>query len=248
MLNSILTLFAILGGIGVVVTLIVGIRSLFRRPQIRFNLFDRAKITLYNESTTQRLFIISAPIANTKKGFFGDSAKKTIGMIHYRAPTEEENDFVGLNTAISLPWLNNYSQKIKVSGKLDTEEEIREALEKTLFDRTENNIPQGMGNHLAVAYTIEKTNKMFLASNPPIQIEFPKYKKNRTQFAMCSLRLSIAGENIPSTISKGTFIMANRWDNFTVPEKIVTEKTPSKIRNFLLRLGIGKNQEILGND
>jgi hypothetical protein len=49
-----------------------------------------------------------------------------------------------------------------------------DALEKHLFERKETNIPQGRTCALAVAFGIEKTNKMFFASNLPIELTLSK--------------------------------------------------------------------------
>ena len=114
------------------------------------------------------------------------------------------------------------------------------------FDRRERDIPQGRGEHLVVAYGIEKVNKLFFASNPPAEIPLSSPKKRRIDFTVCPLRLEVAGENLSSTFSEGTVIIANSWNNLTIPKRVTTIMTPSKIRNLLLRIGIGREVKVLG--
>ena len=243
MFDSILIIVPIVGAI---VGVLVGIRTLRKRPHIIFSLFKKAEISIYNEENEEKISLLSAPIANEKKRYFGDTAKKVSAMVLYRAPTNDGK--LGLNASISLPWIDFYGTRTRIVGPLKTEKDIQRALENHFFDRKERDIPQGRGEHLAVAYGIKKVNKLFLASNPPIEIPLPPPKKRGKELRVCFLALEVAGENLSSTVSEGTMIIADRWDNYGYPKKVTTLKTPSKIRNLLLRMGVGREVKVLGSE
>ncbi len=231
--------------VGAIVGVLVGIRTQLKRPHILFSLFKKAEISIYNEENEEKISLLSAPIANEKKQYFGDVAKKVSALVLYRAPTNDGK--LGLNASIDLPWLDSYGTRIRIVGQLKTEKDVQRALENYLFDRKERDIPQGRGEHLAVAYGIKKVNKLFLASNPPIEILLPPPKKRGKELWGCFLALEVAGENLASTVSDGTMIIADRWNNLTFPKKVTTLKTSSKIRNLLLRMGVGREVKVLGS-
>jgi len=231
--------------VGAIVTVLVGMRTLRKRPHIIFSLLKKAEISIYNEENEEKISLLSAPIANEKKRYFGDTAKKVSAMVLYRAPSNDSK--LGLNASIGLPWLDSYGTRTRVVGQLKTEKDIQRALENHFFDRKERDIPQGRGEHLVVAYGIKKVNKLFLASNPPIGIPLPPPKKRGKELHSCFLALEVAGENLSSTVSGGTMLIVDSWDNFTFPKKAITVKTPSRIRNLLLRMGIGREVKVLGS-
>jgi hypothetical protein len=187
--------------------------------------------------------LLTAPIANEKK-VFGDTARKVSGLILYRVP-EDENPF-GPSASSEIPWIGFYGTQVRVNGQLKSDKDIQSALESSVFDRKERDIPQGRGEHLVVAYGIEKANKLFLASNPPIEIPLPPLNEKGMKLHTCSLRLEVAGENLESTVSDGTMIVADSWNNIGVSSEIKTLRTPSKIKNLLIRMGIGQDAKILG--
>jgi len=245
MFDSIPVIITIITVTGTIIAVFIGIRTLLKSPHITFSLFKKAEISIYNQENEENITLLTAPIANEKKRYFGDTAKKVSAMVIYRAPFNDNQ--LGLNASISLPWLDSYGIRTRIVGKLISEKDIKRALENHFFDRKDRDIPQGRGEHLAVAYGIEKVNKLFFASNPPIEIPLPPPKKRGTDFTVCPLRLEVAGENLSSTVSEGTVIMANSWNNLAVPKKVTTIKTPSKIRNLLLRMGIGREVKVLGS-
>lgn len=247
MFDWITVIVGIIGVIGSAIGAFVGLRTLLKKPHIVFSLPKKAEISLYNEESDENLTLLMAPVANKKKLGFGDVAKKVSAMVIYRAPVDDKK--VGLNANIEVPWLKSFGSRTKIAGQLNSEEDIGRALEDRLFDRKERDIPQGRGEHLAVAYGIEKTNKLFLASNPPIEIPLPSPKKQQMGFRMsaCPLRLEVAGENLSSTLSEGTVIVGDSWKNWGFPERVETMWTPSRLRNLLLRLGFGREVKILGS-
>lgn len=245
MLDLIPVIAGIIGITGGVIGAFVGLRALLRKPHIIFSLPKKAKISFYNEENEENITLLMAPVANKKKLGFGDVAKKVSAMVIYRAPADDNK--WRLNANIDLPWLKSFGTRTKIVGQLNSEEDIRKALEDHLFDRKEREIPQGRGEHLAVAYGVEKTDKLFLASNPPIGIPLPPPKKRQTAYTSCPFRLEVAGENLSSTVSEGTMIVGNSWNNWSIPEKVTTLWTPSRFRNILLCLGFGREVKVLGS-
>lgn len=146
---------------------------------------------------------------------------------------------------IGLPWLESFGTRTRVFEQLESEEDILRALEAHLFERKDMDIPQGREKYMAVAYGIEKTDKLFLASSPPIEIPLPPPEKRQEMFTSCPLRLEVAGENFQSTYSEGTVIIANSWVNWSIPSEVRTIMTPSKIRNLLIRIGFGRKVKVI---
>lgn len=238
---SVVTVSATVAGTGI--ALFVVISALGKKPHIVFSLFNKTEITLHNQKTKEKVTLLTAPVANEKK-VFGDTAKKVSGLVLYRVP-ENENPF-GPSASSEIPWISFYGTQVRVNGQLKSDRDIQSALEDYLFDRKERDIPQGRGEYLVVAYGIEKVNKLFLASNPAIEIPLPTLKEKGTKLHTCSLRLEVAGENLKSTVSDGTMIFADSWNNIGVPSEIKTLRTPSRIKNLLIRIGIGRDAKILG--
>lgn len=245
MFDSLLLLIPIAAGIAAIMGAIVTIMTLRKRPHIFFSLFNRTEISIYNDETEQRISLLTAPIGNEKKRFFGETAKKLSAMLIYEAPPNSGRySHVG---NLSLPWVvGSYKPRIKTSRPLKSESNIQKALEHLLFDWKERDIPQGRGDNLAVAYGIEKVNKLFFATKPVLGIPLPSTKKQGARFAVAFIRLEIAGDNLASTLSDMTLIMASNWKDMNFPEKATIVKTPSKLRNFLLRIGFGREVKILG--
>jgi hypothetical protein len=229
-----------------IITASVGLRTLLKGPHITFSL-QKADFCLYNREHEERISLLLAPVANKKQRFFGETAKKVSASVIFRAPCDGER--LGLNASAGLPWMKSFGSRQKIVEQLRSEEDIQSALEDHLFDRTERDIPQGRGEYLIVAYGIEKTNKLYLASNPPIEIPLPPHvkalKKPKIVFTGCFFRLEIAGENLPSTLSEGSVIFGDSWSNWSFPAKVTTIRTPSKFRNLLLRLGIRQEVKVL---
>lgn len=224
----------------------VGLRTLLKAPHITFSL-QKADFRLYNREHEERISLLLAPVANKKQFFLGEMAKKASALVLFRAPSEDK--WPGLNASAGLPWMKSLGGRQKIDEQLKSEDDIQQALEDHLFDRTERDIPQGRGEYLVVAYGIEKNNKLYLASNPPIEILLPPpvkvSKKPKIAFPACFFRLEIAGENLPSTLSEGSVIFGESWSDWWFPAKVITMRTPSKFRNLLLRLGIGREIKVL---
>lgn len=228
-----------------IIGLVVKILTLRKRPHIFFSLFNRAEISIYNEEDEERISLVTAPIGNEKKRFFGETAKKVSAMLIYEAPSGERqySNICNLN----LPWVvGSYPPRIKTKSPLKSERDIQKALEQKLFDWKERDIPEGRGDHLVLAYGIEKGNKVFFATKPAIGIPLPSTKKRGAQFTVAFLRLEVAGENLASTLSNFTFIMASKWDDINVPTNLIKVSTPSRLRNFLLRIGLCREVKVLG--
>jgi hypothetical protein len=229
-----------------IVTFIVGIFALryyLKKPHIKFSL-DRADVSLSNDEKEERITLLLAPITNEKQ-FLGDTAKGVTGCVFYRAPGV--NHGIGLASA-GLPWSKPFSKSIKTDNKLQSEQDIQNALENSLFNRITKDIPQGRRETLVVAYGIELTNKMFLASIIPIEFPLPKSSKNQKIMHGCFIRLEVAGENLPSTVSDGTVIIGDSWTNWSFPAEITKIRTPNRFENLLLRLGIGRKQKVLASE
>ena len=240
MFDTALIVFSIAG---TVFGVFVGIRTLFKKPRIDFSL-DKTIVTLYNGKKEQKVALLIAQIANKRKRVLGDVAKGITSCVLYRAPIED--DYIGLNSSIGLPWLENFKSRTRVSGNLDTQEEIVNALENCLFERKESDLPQGRARGLAVVYGLESTNKLFLASNPAIEIPLPpKDIDPKAVFSACFFRLEIAGENLPSTQSEGSVIIANSWSTWTFPERVETTHSTDKFENFLLGIGRGRKTKVI---
>lgn len=238
----------ILGAITVtaaVSTVLVCLRTFLRGPHIGFEL-EKAEISFDNPEGVQNATLLIARIANQKRRFVGDTARKLSGMIRYRAPSE--NDWRGLNASAGLPWLRPSQAHIRIDKKLRLDEDFEAIFETRLFERMEKDIPQGRGEILAVAYGIEQTNRLFFASNPPIEIPLPPPEEHEIIFASCPLRLEVAGENLSSKSSEGTVILVKSWKEWTHPKTVMTLQTPSRIRNLLLRVGIGRKIKVLGSE
>lgn len=245
MFDLILVMFSTIGAIGAIVAIIIGIRTLLKHPFIFFNLFKRTEITIYNGREEEKIALLSAPIGNKKKRFFGDTAKKISVNVLYYAPSKDGKVRPHSN---EIPWLYSYGTRIEIEGTLRTRRDIQKALEKHFFNREKLDIPQGRGEHLAVAYGIEKSNKMFLATNPPIELPLPPHQNRWKVMHSYTLALEVAGENLPSSQSRSTVLFAFNWNNFSVPKRVTAIYTPNKIRNFLLSIGIGREKKVLGSD
>lgn len=227
---------------GILVGVYTGLLSL-KKPHLSFSI-DKAKTTLFNEKNEEEnISLLIAYVANKRKHNLGDVAKGITACVCYRAP--DNNTQWGLNASIGLPWLENFTTRTKIPEKLKSQEDIVNGLEKHLFTRKEVDLPQGRTGGLAVAFGIERTNSMFLASNPPIEIQLPSADEPNVAFAACFIRLEVAGENIPSTLSEGTVIVAKKWNEWTFPTEVEAVSTPSSFKNMLLRLGIGKRQKVI---
>ena len=238
--------YIIVGTIAAIIGATVGLRTLLKHPHITFSL-QKVDFCLCSRGCEERISLLLALVVNKKRRFFGEIAKKVSASVIFRAPSDDE--WPGLNASAGLPWMRPFGSRQKIAEQLKSEEDIQQALENHLFDRTERDIPQGRGECLIVAYGVEKTNKLYLASNPPIEIPLPHTvkapSKPKIVLTGCFFRLEIAGENLPSTLSEGSIILGNSWNNWSVPSKVITIRTPSKLRNLLLRLGICREVKVL---
>ena len=236
----------IVGTIAAIIAASVGLRTLLKGPHIIFSL-QKADFCLYNTEHEERISLLLASVGNKKQRFLGEMAKKVSVLVVFRVPSRDK--WPGLNASALIPYFKSFGGRQKIVEQLASEEDIQQALEDYSFDRTERDIPQGRGEYLTVAYGIEKTNKLYLASNPPIEIPLPPHvkatKKPKSHFTACFFRLEIAGENLPSTLSEGSVIFGDSWNNWSFPVKVTTLHTPSKFRNLLLRLGIRREARIL---
>lgn len=247
MLDSAIVIITIFGTIIGIIVAIIKILSIQKSPHIFFPYFKHSEITFSNGKNEEKISLMIAPIGNRRRRFFGDVAKKISVMLIYEAP-DEKGAFSHLGN-LSLPWVSNsYRPKIVTENPLNSSIDIQKTLEKNLFHWKERDIPQGRGENVIVAYGIEKTNKIFFATKPALEIILPKdrEKKKGLVCIMARLRLEIAGENLPSTLSNFTCILASNWNDMNYPEKITLVKTPNKLRNFLLRLGFRKDVKLLG--
>lgn len=235
----------IVGILSLIVAITLGIRTLRKRPFIFFQLFRKTEMTIANGKRKEKIALLSAPVGNKVRSFFGDTAKKTSVNVLYEARSQDGKVQV---YAGEMPWLNTYGTRIEIKDQLENQKDIQDALEKHLFCREKRDIPQGRGEHLAVAYGIEKTNRLFLATKPPIEITLPSKQNRRLKMHASRLALEIAGENLSSTVSRMTMIIAIDWNNFTFPKKMELIYAPSRFRRILLRLGIGRETKILGSD
>jgi len=57
--------------------------------------------------------------------------------------------------------------------------------------------------------------------------------------------LEVAGENLASVYMNGNCIFAESWDNWSYPISAETIHTPSRIQNFLIRLGFKRKIKVL---
>lgn len=141
MFDLITIIVSIFGISGAIITVIVGIRTLRKRPRITFSL-KKVEISLNAQEHEEKVTLLLAPVGNEKQRFTGDVAKKVSGMVLYRAPIDDGT--VGLNASIDLPWIKtSFGASIRTVKQLKSEEDIQLALEEHLFDRKERDIPQG---------------------------------------------------------------------------------------------------------
>ena len=226
------------------VTILVGLRTFRRGPHIGFAL-DKTELFFDNPKDTQNVTLLIAYISNKKRRFLGDTAKKLSGRVLYRTPSKD--NWPGLNATACLPWLRPSLAHVRINEKLRLDKDFQRVFETQLFERTEKDIPQGRGEVLAVAYGIEKTNKLFFASSPPIEVPLPTSVKHKEVLTHCSLRLEVAGENLSSKCSEGTVIVAKNWKEWSYLVTVSTLHTPSRIRNLLLRIGIGRKVKVISS-
>jgi hypothetical protein len=216
---------------------------ILKKPHITFTL-DKSKISLYNEEKEEEtVSLLWASIANKKKRYLGDTAKNITACVLYRAPANDNS--VEPNFSNGLPWLETFTSRTKIPQKLSSYEDVLGALEQHFFIRKETNLPQGRATGLAVAYGIKSINKIFLATKPPVEIPLPHPDKPHVAFTGCFLRLEVAGENLVSTQSEGTFIMARDWENWTVPSKVETIRSSNMLETALLRIGMSRKQKVV---
>jgi len=236
----------IIGTVAAIIATSVGLRTLLKRPHIIF-LLQKADFCLYNKEQEERISLLLASVGNKKRRFLGEMAKKVSVLVVFRVPSRDKRP--GLNASALIPYFKSFGGRQKIVEQLASEEDIQKALEDYSFDRTERDIPQGRGEYLTIAYGIEKTNRLYLASDPPIEIPLPPHKKAtkrpKSDFTACLFRLESAGENLPSTLSEGSIICGDSWNNWSFPTKMTALYTPSRFRNLLLRLGIRREAKIL---
>lgn len=234
---------AIIGLVATIITAITGF-YVFRKPHSSFTL-DKANFSLTNDAKEgANISLLFAQVSNEKRQFLGDVAKNGTACLLYRSEPDNEKS-MGLDSSIGLPWLENFTVSNKIPEKLTSQEDIMNALEKHLFERKGTDIPQGRGRGLAVALGIEKTNKMFFASNPPIEIILPSPNQTQVPFHGVFLNLEIAGDNFASKQEAGTLLMVKNWNEWGVPSNVETLFTSSIWKNVLLNLGIGRKQKII---
>jgi hypothetical protein len=234
---------AIIGLVASIITVIAGF-YVFRKPHLSF-ILDKAIFSLTNGASEKAdISLLLALVSNMKRRFLGDTAKSVTACLFFRSEPVTGKS-MGLDSSIGLPWLENFAVTNKIPEKLTSQEDIMNALEKHLFERKETNIPQGRGRGLAVAFGIEKTNKMFFASDPPIEITLPPPNQPRVAFHAVFLNLEIAGENLASRQEAGTLLMVKNWNEWTIPTKVEKLSTPSIWKNMLLNFGIGRKQKVI---
>lgn len=159
-------LITAIGASASIAAIIIATRTFLKGPRITFAL-KKTDISFYNQKNTENVALLIAMIANPKRWFWGDTAKKLSVMVLYQAPSDE--DWPGLNASIDLAWLKPSQARIRIDEQPESKEDFQGILENYLFEHTEKDIPQGRGECVAVAYGIERLNKLFLASNPPIE-------------------------------------------------------------------------------
>lgn len=225
--------------IGVVLGIVI-----LKKPHITFALHKSIVSLVNEEKEEETLSLLWASIANKKKLYLGDVAKNITVCVLYRAPASDNS--VGLNFSNGLPWsLETFTPRTKISQKLSSCEDVQNALEQHFFMRKETDLPQGRATGLAVAYGIKSINKIFLATKPPIEIPLPNPDRPQEAFTGCFLRLEVAGENLASTQSEGTFIMARDWKNWSVPSKVETIRSSNILENALLRIGFRRRKRVI---
>jgi len=243
MIDIFFVTISIIGLVATIITIITGL-YVFRKPHLSF-ILDKADFSLTNNASEKAdISLLFALVSNKKKQLLGDAAKNVTACLFYRSEPVTEKS-IGLDSSIGLPWLENFTVNNKIPEKLTSQEDIINALEKHLFERKETNIPQGRTRGLAVAFGIEKTNKMFFASNPPIGIILPSPNQAQATFHAVFLNLEIAGENLASKQEAGTLLIVKNWNEWTVPSKVETLLTPSIWKNMLLNLGIGRKKKFI---
>lgn len=62
-----------------IIAAFAAIRALLKGPHITFSL-TKAEISLYNQEHEESITLLMASVANKKKSYFGDVAKKVSGM------------------------------------------------------------------------------------------------------------------------------------------------------------------------
>jgi len=216
---------------------------ILKKPHITFTL-DKSSVSLVNEEKEEEtLSLLWAIVANKKKLYLGDAAKNITACALYRAPANDNS--IGLNFSNGLPWLETFTAHTKISQKLSSYEDVQNALEQHFFIRKETDLPQGRATGLAVAYGIKSINRIVLATKPPIEIPLPNPDRPQEAFTGCFLRLEVAGENLASTQSEGTFIMAKDWENWSVPSKVETTRSSNILENALLRIGFHRRKKVI---
>jgi len=234
---------AIIGLFFTIIAVITGF-YVFRKPHLSF-ILDKTDFSLTNQVEEKaNISLLLAQVSNKKRQFLGDAAKNATVCLLYRSEPVNEKS-MGLDSSIGLPWLENFAISNKIPEKLTSQEDVLSALEKHLFERGETDIPQGRARTLAVAFGIEKTNKIFFASNPPIELTLPSASQPQAPFTGVFLNLEIAGENFSSTRESGTLLMMKNWNEWTIPSKVETLSTPRTWKNMLLLLGIGRKQKVI---
>ena len=173
----------IVGVIAGIIGASLGLRVLLKGPHITFSL-QKADFRLFNQEQEEKLSLLLASVANRKKPFFGEMAKKVSVLVLFRAPSDD--NWPGLNASAGLPWLKSFGGKKGIVEQLKSEGDIKRAVEEHVFDRTDRNIPEGRGEFLVVAYGVEKSNKLYLAANPPIEIPLPPPARALFQTQPCN--------------------------------------------------------------
>lgn len=224
--------------IAAVITIAISI-SHIRKPRIIFKL-QRANITLTSKGRKEGVSFLVAHVIN-KKGLFGDAAKDVNVKIVYKVkPNSEDDDRTTAST--DLPWIRPTTDTVPIEQHLKTEKDLLKAVKTTFFDWSSHNIPQGRDEIVAVAFGIERSNKLFLASDNRIEMPIAKDARRLNFIPIC---LEVAGSNVSSQLSKSTMILAGGWNNWTFPEKAVLVHTPSRLRNLLLRLGFKEETKFI---
>ena len=216
------------------------LRKNIRKPKIHMSL-GRAKLSIRDNTKSVKISLLLANVWN-KNSFFGDFAKQISVNLLVHEPINE-GEIVQISTG--LPFLKEVGAETYSSNEIQSEKDIIEQLEATYFQRSKNEIPQGRGETLVVAYGIEFGNKLFFASNPPMEIPLPKNDEKQWHMRLKPFNLEVAGENLASLQMDGNQIMFEGWDKWSYMNSEEIIHTPSKFQNFLIQLGFKKKIKLL---
>lgn len=236
MLMSLLDILPIVGVLSVIVGIIEGVRRMTKGPHLTF-LLQRADTVVSSNGFSQGVSFLLAYVHNEKRRLIGDVARKITVRALYNVRLENNKDVA--TAAADLPWLKSFEKDLKLLQQPKSEKDLIREFEENFFQRIKVDIPQGREEILAVLFGLEQSNKLYLASNPPVELPLPKKANQSVVLTSHALGLDAAGDNLPSTFSKPIMIIAESWNNWSYVKESRLISTPSAFRNLLLRLRIG---------